>query len=443
MRRGLQRARETRSNGSMSSARDVVIIGAGVIGASIAHALTRRGFATLNLDAGPAPGYGSTSHSSAIVRPFYSHATSCAIAHEGRHRWLDWQRHLGVPVGASARYRESGGLVLVREGEEGVYATNLAVLDEVGVDWRWLDPTALNALYPGISLDTFGPPRRLDDAGFGRPTGGRIAAGIYIPAAGYVDDPQLAARNLADAASAAGARFRFGARVTAIVRDADRIAAVAVGGERIDCAILINAAGPHSAIVNSLAGVRLPISTRAERHEVAYLRAPPGYVDGGNGFVVDLDSGVYQRPDGVDLLIGSADPACDPRVVVDPDDYETSFTDQWQLQVLRAAQRFPTLGIENRARGTVGLYDVSDDWIPIYDRTGVEGYFVAIGTSGNQFKNAPVVGDLMATIVEHTLAGHHHDVAPACYHLEHVARTVDLSFYSRNRVPQATNSVLA
>jgi sarcosine oxidase subunit beta len=88
----------------------------------------------------------------------------------------------------------------------------------------------------------------------------------------------------------------------------------------------------------------------------------------------------------------------------------------------------------------VGLYDVTDDWIPVYDRTELEGYYLAIGTSGNQFKNAPVVGDLMASVI---LQGAEHDANPAELLLPALERTVSLAFYSRNRALQDTRSVLA
>ena len=429
---------------SSQSDRDVIIIGAGVIGSAIALGLSRQGLKTLNLDALPAAGYGSTSHSSAVVRPFYSHITAAAIAHEARHRWLHWAEYLQHedPAGL-AGYTESGGLVVMREGEEESYAGNLAVLDEIGVDYQLLDARALADLYPGISLEAFGPPKRADHPEFGIPMPGRISGAIHIPAAGYVSDPQLAAHNLMAAASTIGAEFRFNTEVMAIEKATNRIEAVVLAdGERLNAPLLVNAAGPHSAQINALAGIAdtLPIQTRAERHEVAYLSAPEGYVEGGNGFLVDLDTGIYLRPDGQDVLIGTADPECDTPDVVSPDDYNGSFTEQWTTQVYRAAQRFPALAIENTGRGTVGLYDVSNDWIPIYDRTEIEGYYLAIGTSGNQFKNAPVVGDLMASVI---LRGADHDREPAELDLPALGRRVNLSFYSRNREVQQTRSVLA
>jgi len=420
---------------------DAIVIGAGVIGCSISLALARRGIKTLNVDALPAAGYGSTSHSSAIVRPFYSHETSCALAHEARHRWLGWREFLDYAPEPVARYVETGGLVLVRNGTEHLYENNLAMLDKVGVEFHRLSPQEIKKIYPGISLAAFGPPKCQHEEGFGEPVSGNITSGIFIPASGYVSDPQLAARNLQVAAEHEGSTFSFNVRVTNILREGGVISGVELDrGDIIRAPMVVNAAGPHSFAINDLAGITssLKIKTKPHRHEVAYLKAPFGYQQNA-GFIVDLDAGVYQRPDSGDMLIGSADPNCDPPDVVNPDDYNDQFTAQWTTQAIRAAQRWPELGIENNARGTVGLYDVSDDWIPIYDRTDLPGFYLAIGTSGNQFKNAPVVGDLMADVIENRV----HDSAPSLMNLTNLKRSIDLSFYSRHRDVQETASVMA
>ena len=415
----------------------VVIIGAGVVGCSIAFALAKRGFQTLNIDKLPAAGYGSTSHSSAIVRPIYSHTTSAAIAHESRSYWQDWASFIGpdAPNGY-ARYHECGGLVLIREGDETQYEANLAAMAAVGVDYQLLNQQQLASLYPGICLDSFGPPKLLQDAQFGEPTSGRINSAILVEAAGYVSDPRLAAQNLAFAASCRGSAFQYGCEVVEI----NDKQLVLDSGETIGFDLLVNAAGPHSGRINNLMGVQLPIQTRPLRHEVAYVSADNQHFKNGAKFLVDLDCGVYQRPDGADMVIGSADPDCDKEDLVDPDSYFDSFTEQWTVQTMRAAQRFPDLAIPNTARGTVGLYDVSEDWIPIYDRTEIDGYFVAIGTSGNQFKNAPLIGEVMAQIIER---GDQHDKNPASLLLQHIQREIDLGFFSRQRKVQNLSGVLA
>jgi len=426
---------------------DVVIIGAGLVGSSIARSLCLEGLNTVNVDRLPAAGYGSTSHSSAIVRPFYSHTTSCAIAHESRARWLHWGDLLELDASHSlAQYRETGGLILLKEGEEQQFASSLAAMQEVGVEYEVIDAAAVSKRLPGISLDAFGPPRPMADPEFGSVTPGRISGAIHIPACGHVSDPQLAAANLAAAAMAADGRFLFRTSVVELMQQQGSVTGVVLSnGEQISAPVVINAAGPHSAAVNAMAGIsdQLPIKTSAQRHEVAYLQAPAEHGAADSGFLVDADAGFYARRDGADLLIGTIDPACDPVHIVDPDDYLDTFTEQWTLQVYRAAQRMPQLSIETRARGTVGLYDVSDDWIPIYDKTDLPGYYLAIGTSGNQFKNAPLIGDIMKAIVTAGRRGIDHDLSPQTLDLPNIGRQVDLGFFSRRRAVQATASVLA
>ena len=202
---------------AQASTADVVIIGAGLVGCSIARALSLAGLQTLNLERLPAAGYGSTSHSSAIIRPFYSHVTSCAIAHEARSRWLRWGDFLGLDGSHNlAEYRETGGLVLIKDGETQQFAANLAALEEVGVEYELLGADDIARRLPGITLDGFGPPKPMADPAFGEPTEGSISGAIYIPACGHVSDPQLAAANLHAAAVNAGGGFRFGEQVTAL-----------------------------------------------------------------------------------------------------------------------------------------------------------------------------------------------------------------------------------
>ena len=177
------------------------------------------------------------------------------------------------------------------------------------------------------------------------------------------------------------------------------------------------------------------ISTRALRQEVAHVPAPEGVDYLSIGCVTsDSDSAVYTRPEvGNNILIGSEDPPCDAHVYVDPDDYNKSFSEQWTLQAQRLAQRFPSLGIPNKMKGCVDLYDVTEDWIPIYDRSCIEGFYLACGTSGNQFKNAPVAGKAMAELIEYCEAGNDHDSEPMQYRLEYVDREISLGTFSRLR----------
>lgn len=417
----------------------MIIIGAGVIGSSVALGLTRRGYKTLNVDALPAAGFGSTSNSSGIVRPFYSAPESCALAHEARSRWLRWPEFLACQDERGlAQYDECGMLMLLAEGDMPGFANSLAAMREVGVDFELLSAQAVIERFPAFDMASYGPPKAPDDPAFGVANPVPLAGGIFIREAGYVGDPQLAAHNLQRAAEALGARFRFNTRVASVNRAAGRVTGVtSVGGERISAPIVVNVAGPHSGVINELAGVRgdMRVTTRPMRHEVAHVPLPVDFNTAHYRCVVgDGDAGVYMRPDlGDNILVGSLDPPCDAREYVDADHYNSELTEQWTRQLWRAAQRIPSLPIPNRAQGLVGLYDATPDWIPVYDKSSLPGFYMAVGTSGNQFKNAPVIGDLMAALISACENGRRHDDDPVHFHLPALDRSINLGFFSRRR----------
>ena len=284
----------------------------------------------------------------------------------------------------------------------------------------------------------FWPVRRLDDPNFATSSADRVEGAIFTPDAGYVSDPQLSAHNVQRAAESRGGEFLFNAEIVAIRREGGRVLGVTLkDGRGIDAPVVVNVAGPHSYIVNRMAGVEdgMNIKTRALRQEVAHVPSPMGFDFERDGCVTsDGDIGCYYRPEvGNHILVGSEDPECDEREWVDPDDYNRQFTDQWKAQVYRLAQRIPSLGIPNQAKGVVDLYDVSDDWIPIYDKSDLGGFYMAVGTSGNQYKNAPVVGVMMAELIDRCEKGHDHDRDPLGFTLRHTGHTIDVGFYSRRR----------
>ncbi len=124
--------------------------------------------------------------------------------------------------------------------------------------------------------------------------------------------------------------------------------------------------------------------------------------------------------------------------------FNTGFSEQWFTQVMRMAQRMPDLPVPMRPKGMVGLYDVTDDWIPVYDRSDLPGFYMAVGTSGNQYKNAPVAGKLMAELISAVEAGHDHDRDPVRFRLKYTRHDLDLGFFSRLREinPESSFSVI-
>ncbi len=434
----------------MSQSYDAIVIGAGIIGACTAFELAKRGWRTLNVDRLPAAGYGSTGSSCAIIRTHYSTLDGSALAYEAFFDWDDWAGYLGVPDERGLAAFHKTGCLVMRTAANGHLRSVCAQQDALGIPWQDWAPERIAARFPFYDLRAFGPPKRPDDPAFGEAHRATSDLGaVFFPCAGYVSDPQLAAHNAQRAAEAKGAAFRFNAEVAEIRRAGGRVAGVTLAsGEPIDAPVVVNVAGPHSYKVNRMAGVEdgMTIRTRALKQEVAHVPFPAGFDFERAGLVTsDSDIGCYCRPEiGNHLLIGSEDPPCDAREWVDPDDYDRNFSEQWQVQVQRVAQRIPGLPVTSPVRGVVDLYDVSDDWIPIYDKSDLPGFYMAVGTSGNQFKNAPVVGAMMAELIIACEQGRDHDRDPLPFPLPRTGRTLNLGFFSRRRKvnPESSFSVL-
>ena len=423
-----------------------MIIGSGVIGAATAFELGRRGKRTLCVDKLPAAGFGSTINSCAIVRFTYSTFNGVAMAYEGLRYWQNWAEYLETDDEAGLiEYRQIGMVQLKDPG--GHYKKTVPLFDEVGVAYEDWDADELASRMRLLDLGVYGPPSRPEDDGFWDEATEQIPGAIWNPEAGYVSDPQLSAHNLQRASEAKGGVFRFGTEVTEINKSAGRVTGVSFAdGTAAAAPVVVNVAGPHSYLINQMAGVydSMNIKTKALRHEVHHVPAPPAYEYDADGVTLaDGDNGIYFRPEtGNHILIGSTDPECDPQEFVHPDDFDRRISSsQWEAQVLRMNRRMPSLGMPPQKKGVVDLYDVSDDWLPIYDRSDLDGFYVAAGSSGNQFKNAGVAGHCMAELIGAVEAGHDHDAEPVKVTGRYTGLEMDLGAFSRNREMNPNSSM--
>ena len=423
----------------MNTTPDALIIGSGIIGTALAFEMAKKGYHTLNIDKLPASGYGSTSNSCAIIRFSYSTWEGVAMAYEGLHFWKDWEAYLEVkdPRGM-ALFHQTGILMMKDRGPH--FEKVLKLYKELGVPYEVWNQQQILEVAPFLNFKSYWPVRRPDDPLFDQISDDTITTALWNPDGGYINDPQLSTHNLQVAAEAKGSQFIFDQKVIQILQANGSVTGVELeGGSRINAPIVINVAGPHSNIINQMAGVTsdMNVKTRALRHEVHHVPSPPDFNFGEKGKIMsDSDIGCYYRPSqGNSILIGSEDPECDRKEWIDdPDDYNRDVTDaQWHAQVLRLAKRIENLGIPNRNRGVVDLYDVADDWIPIYDRSDLNGFYMAIGTSGNQFKNAPIAAYLMTELIHACENGTNHDADPVQIKAPYTGKLLTSGFYSRKR----------
>ena len=254
--------------------------------------------------------------------------------------------------------------------------------DVVGVQYEDWDLATLKSKIPIYDFHEFWPPSRPEeDPDFNSPRTTELLGALYCPRAGYMTDPRLSCQNVETAAKKKGAKFIFNAEVAQIRRDNGRVSGITlVDGRELDSPVVVNAAGPHSFVINKIAGVydACNIKTRALRQEVAFVPSPKGFDFENDGHhTSDSDNAIYLRPEsGNAILIGSEDPKCDEQEWIEnPDNFKRTITDsQWNAQVYRAARRVPELPITNEKKGFAELYDVSDDWIPIYDKSDLPAF---------------------------------------------------------------------
>jgi sarcosine oxidase, subunit beta len=423
---------------------DAIVIGTGIIGAAIAYELALSGLRVVSVDRLGDIGSGSTSSSSSIIRFHYSTFEGVAASWEAKFGWENWREYLGDPPAETlAKFLKVGCLILDGSTQR---ERVLSLFERVGVPYQCWDAETIRQRVPGLDPRRYGPPKPVTDEAFWADPDGELGA-YFTPDGGFIDDPQLAVRNLMTAAIQRGTQVQLRDEAVAILRKNAQVQGIKLrSGSVIQAPIVVNAAGPYSTQVNALAGVtrEFRIRTNPLRQEVHSVPAPAGYARGELGpAVADGDLGTYFRSHfGGQLIVGSAEPACDILHWIDnPDVFDAQPTAQaWESQVLRLARRIPSLGIPPRPTGFGALYDVADDWIPIYDRTSLTGFYVAIGTSGNQFKNAPVVGRFMAALIHACENGHDHDSDPIILQGRFSKKAINLGHYSRLRQPHAESA---
>ncbi len=421
----------------MPKSYDAIVIGGGIIGCAIAYEMAKSGKSVACIEKNAASGAGSTCNSCAIIRTHYSTLNGAALAKSNYPYWEDWAGYLQAEEGEIlATYREVGCLYTCFEHNN--YGLKLEqIANEIDIPYEVWTPAKMRAKLPIIDPGHFHPAKAADDPKFGSQDG-EMRYVLFFPKAGFINDPLLATQNIQSAAERHGAAFHMGKRVVSIEQKNGRVSGVTLdSGETLEAPVVVNASGPHSYKINEMAGVAdgMNIKTKALRVEVAHVPSPDGFDFEKDGYICsDADIGGYWRPEiGNKILVGSEEPECDPLEWVDPDDYNTGVTEQARLQAMRGAQRFPSMGIPNNVQGIADLYDASDDWIPIYDCSDLPGFYMAVGTSGNQFKNAPVVGMIMNALVDHVEGGNDHDKNPMKFPLPNLDFTLDMAFCSRIR----------
>jgi sarcosine oxidase subunit beta len=372
----------------MTQSADVIVVGAGVQGASLAFHLASRGVRVLVLERSTVAG-GATGRSSGFVRMHYDLESEARLAWASHPYFAEWKDRVGD---GDCGFVRTGFLQLVPAAQADALRANVAILQGVGIPTTVVGRDTVAALMPGI---------RVDD----------IEVAAHEPESGYADPTGTAAGFLA-AARRLGASYVGGCRVTAVVTEGDRVTGVDSDRGRFSAPVVVDVAGAWAAALAATVGVELPVE--AWRHATAYFGLPAGRSPD-FPVVIDHGAGIYFRPEGRELMLVGLE--TDNVIGGSPDRPEeplSQATVDALVNGVCSRVRWMEQGTYRTAHG--GQDGITPDQHAILDRVGPDGFYVACGFSGTGFKTAPAIGACMAELI-----------------LDGAATTVDISPYGLGR----------
>jgi sarcosine oxidase, subunit beta len=350
---------------------DIVILGAGVIGASIAFHLARRNPGKiLVVDKGHV-GQGGSGRSSALIRMHYSYPPEVQLALVSLHMFEHWRE----VVGEAGDFRKTGFVRIVHPGETERLKQNVEMQRKLGVNVKLIDRYELKELEPDWAVD-------------------EVELAAYEPDSGYGDGAGVANDFLTRARDHSVVYWPKTQVTEFLVKDG-RVRGVRTDQGEVSAPVVIAATGPWTQPLFQRIGIDLPIET--EYHQVAILKNAPD-MKGGGCACIDSVSATYFRSDAHDkFLIGDFY----GQRGADPDNFPQRASDDGLEEIIeRASRRVPKLENAEVMRGVTGVYDMTPDSRPLLGEiSGVNGLYVCAGFSGMGFKISPAIGLVMSELL--------------------------------------------
>lgn len=353
---------------------DIVIIGGGIMGASIAWQLATHGIGRVVLIERDLIAAGASGRTGALLRQHYSNIPEATLASKSLAVFRNWSEIVGGDVG----FVETGLIVPMPtlNGYEDNIPRMQGVtrqLQSLGVAIEMVDADLLREIDPSA---------RFDDVGYA----------TFESQSGYVD-AIAATRSMACAATRAGASVLEGITVLGIVASESRVMAVDTSAGRIRTSRVVLAAGPWSPALALKVGLDLPIT--AQRVQIAIFQTGISLPQSTRTYV-DNVAAVFCRPWGIGRTMAGLGGG-EVHDLVDPDSYEWR-NDPHVPELIRIAMavRFPSFHHARYLHGHAGLYDMTPDGHPIIGPAGPDGLYVVAGFSGAGFKKGPAVGMAVA-----------------------------------------------
>jgi glycine/D-amino acid oxidase-like deaminating enzyme len=348
---------------------DIVVVGAGIVGANIALQLARRAVGDVLLVDARGPAAGMSGRSFRQVRTHYSNEVTTLLARRGIEILRGWSDHVGI---GESGFEPVGYLLAVADDQADGCAANVALGRRLGVRTELIPAERLREIEPLLA------------------TGG-LACGAWEPDSGLID-PVKVTLSATVAAQISGARTMFGSPVRALRTSQRRVTGVVTDDGDITAGTVVLAVGPWTP--GLLAGTGIELGMRLHTLELSVLRQPAG-IAGLATAVTHAPSGLVARCDSGRFAVAVAYPA-DMAEPDSPHDARVAADAEPRLRrALTAA--LPALASAEVVTTIAGVYDVTPDWHPLLGPwPGIDGLYLAAGFSGHGLKLAPAVGEAVA-----------------------------------------------
>jgi sarcosine oxidase subunit beta len=348
---------------------DVVIIGAGAIGCSIAYHLAKRGQTNVVVLERDFIGSGTTSKAAGGIRAQFGTELEVKFSLES----LDFFLRFEEEMGTSCYLRQVGYLFLLNtEQDLARFRQNVAMQRRLGVDVRIITPQEAQEIVPQLFVDD-------------------LIAAVYCPNDGYAGPNEVVVA-YAKRAREKGVKILEQTEVTGIALQGDRVVGVHTAAGFIDTRLVVNAAGPWAGLIGKMIGQELPILPR-RRH--IFITEPFQNFVNPSPLVIDRSSGFYCRSEGVGVLMSPGD--------VEEVELSYHVGIDWsrvEETAQKAMKRIPTLQQAGIMNGWAGLRPLTPDEHAIIDYLpGLEGFLCAIGFCGHGFQHSPVTGRLVTEMI--------------------------------------------
>lgn len=356
---------------------DIIIIGAGVVGTSIAYHLAKQGCRNVTVLEKNYVGSGSTEKCAGGIRQQFSTEINIKLSMES----VKFFEHFEEETKHAADFRQHGYLMLASsEDELDTLRQNVDLQRKLGLKVQLISPEEAAELVPGLNVED-------------------ILGATFCPTDGYAD-PYSVVSGFASAARRLGVKIHEEAEVTGIELIGDKIKRVLTTKGKVEAPVIVNAAGPYAGIIGKMVGLDIPIRP-SRRHlfitEPLFRRQKhhEGFNRLNLPMVVDFHNGFWFRREGPSLIFGMRNPN-------EPQGFSTLVDWDFFTNTLApvASQRLPRLRETGIMKGQAGLHSDTPDYMAILGETlAIAGLYLACGFSGHGFMHSPAVGRLIADLI--------------------------------------------